>query len=337
MKYKDRSVMGEDGGSVAVQGQYAVVLMAALCANFNQYAGGKSSAVLRNFIDYYCRGKYWVSTDMSKFDQHLPSWLISAAFHLIKRCFPVEYQRELDWIEYDFIHKKVIGYDGRLWSKEKGIPSGNNFTQIVGSICNLLMILTFLASRKQGDIRAKREYLAEELRPEHNGRRQYATVLAMGDDNIIFTMHPFPIEAYATYAKKVFGMTVNAEKSSSGLNKAPEFLKRSWTKWGEWREPLEFFIQLIHPENPRHYEEEGYSVYHILYGLYQTYQAMMSKYWTEEELIRGMVKSGVGMEPLLTLGRNSRQHVPGSLRIMSDVERRILYDRATRIATRLTA
>jgi hypothetical protein len=337
IKYKDRSVWGEDAASVAIQGQYARVLIDACRLAFVQYAGGKSSKYLRNFIRYYCYGKYWVSTDMSKYDQSVPAWLLSKAFELIRLRFPESCEEELKWIEYDFIHKKIIGYDGKLWSKEKGIPSGNYFTQIVGSLCNLLMICTFLASKCGGSVEERKAYIAWELLPKHCGRGRYLTVIAMGDDNIVFTRKPFPLSEYATYAKRNFGMTINVEKSSSGCAEAPEFLKREWTEWGEWREPLEFFIQLTHPENERGYEKEGYTEWHILYGLYLTYQPMMSKYFTEAELVERMAKSGVGLDSLLTLGRSSRQQVPGSLRMMSDADRHYLYERAQRIAASLAA
>jgi hypothetical protein len=337
IKLKDRVVWGEDGASVAVQGQYARVFIDKLARTCHQYAGGKSSETISYMINSFCRGKYWVSTDFSKFDQTVPSWLIRRVFKLIKHRFPDECKRELDWIEYDFIHKKIIDYSGRLRRKDKGIPSGNYFTQVVGSFANLLMMFTYLASRCEGSSVKKKDYVLEELRPLCRDNHQLATVFAMGDDNLIFTRTRFSIKEYSTYVKKNFGMTIQPEKSASGATSDPEFLKRSWTRNGEWREPIEFFIQLIHPERDRAYDEDGCSPYHILYGLFLTYKAMMSKFWTEEELIKGMLKSRSKLKPLLTLGQGNQKYVPGALRVMTELQRRDLYDRATRLATRLAA
>jgi hypothetical protein len=323
-------VWGEDGASVAVQGQYARPLIDAMSRSFWQYAGGKDNFTQHMLFYNYCVGKYWISTDISKFDQNVQSWLIHDAFELIKARFPESCYDELNWIEYDFIHKKVIGYDGLLFEKDRGIPSGNYFTQIVGSICNLIMMMTYISSLCDGRFKDKEAFVFKELLPQNSGDRMYSTAFAMGDDNITFTRTRIDIKSYSTYTKKNFGVSVQAEKSSSGCVEPPSFLKRIWMYEGEDRPLLEFLLQLIHPEHPRQYDKLGYSPYHILYGLYCTYKVCIGAIFTEDEIIRGMIRSKYGLKPLLTLGKNSNHSVPGVLRTMTDSTRRYLYDRAIR-------
>lgn len=338
IKLKDRSVWGFDAATVAIEGQYARPLIEALTHHFMQYAGGKSNRLLSHLIYTYGVGKYWCSTDISQFDQHVQAWHIHLAFNLIRDLFPEDCKKELDWIEHNFIHTSIICFDGQIRHKSKGVPSGSYFTQVVGSICNLIMMCSFLASQKESSsIDEKVSHIFSELKPCRCGRMKYASVLVMGDDNLAFTRTKFKIEQYAQYSKRVFGLDVKPEKSASGLVEPPDFLKRTWLRNGETREPIEFFLQVSHPEHERKYKELKYSPWHILYGLYVTYKPMMAQYFTEKEIIQGMLASTTGLKPLLTLGLDSRQSVPGSIRSMTETQRRNLYNRASWFARSLAA
>jgi len=338
IKLKDRSVWGLDAATVAIEGQYARPLIEALSHNFMQYAGGKSNTFLSHLIYTYGVGKYWCSTDISQFDQHVQAWHIHLAFDLIRDLFPESCKAELDWVEHNFINTSIICFDGQIRRKNKGVPSGSYFTQVVGSICNLIMMCSFLASQKKtSSIDMKVSHIFDELRPCRCGKMKYAPVYVMGDDNLVFTRTKFKIEEYAQYSKRVFGLDVKPEKSASGLVEPPEFLKRTWLRNGETRDAIEFFLQVCHPEYERNYEKLKYSPWHIIYGLYVTYKPMMAQYFTEKEIIQGMLASTTGLKPLLTLGLDSRQSVPGSIRSMTETQRRNLYNRASWLARSLAA
>jgi len=99
------------------------------------------------------KGKAGVTLDWSSFDSTIPVWLIHEAFDVIwsTYTFPSESIRKkfepvFKYIKNYFIHTPIMLSDGVVWQKSHGIPSGSSFTQLVGSIVNILVTRTLLAS-----------------------------------------------------------------------------------------------------------------------------------------------------------------------------------------------
>lgn len=89
-----------------------------------------------------------MNIDFSGFDESIPPWLINIAFDIMKSNLEFSYKpkQKIKWMkifEYIrscFIKTKFQTADGDIFAKDGGIPSGSWFTQIVGSICNHLVI-----------------------------------------------------------------------------------------------------------------------------------------------------------------------------------------------------
>lgn len=204
------------------------------------YAGGKDEGQIGRIITD-ARNKFsaYYSIDYSRFDQSLSNWLIYDAFQIVKSCFHPMNERDeslFNVIINDFINKTFICSEGDVIS-HKGVPSGSMFTQIIDSICNLLMIYTFL---------------------DYKNLSGFSIV--MGDDNLLFTTDSHGedrLSEIQSYLGRLFGVTINAEKSSSGkTSEDPEFLSRYWTSYGRWRHPHQLLSRLAYPERYRNYNDD---------------------------------------------------------------------------------
>lgn len=198
------------------------------------YAGKKSDEEIGMYISHW-RTKYrkFMSIDYSSFDQTISSWLIEDAFSIIAEAFVMneEESKIFKAIVNDFIHKDFIVAEGVLHS-DRGVPSGSMFTQIIDSLVNVIVVQTFF-----------------------NLRNVKAEMMAMGDDNIIFTSGEVNITDLAVFVQTKFGLEVKVDdKSNEGLtNQDPKFLSRFWTKDGAWRHINQLQSRLLYPERYRRY------------------------------------------------------------------------------------
>lgn len=87
--------------------------------------------------------------DWSRFDQTVPSEYIHLAFSLIMQKFEGLTDRDrrvFEYIEYNFIHSVYYLPDGGVIQKRCGIPSGSQWTSLIGSMVNR-MVLTALCQK----------------------------------------------------------------------------------------------------------------------------------------------------------------------------------------------
>lgn len=325
LKKKDRFVWGLDGATVTVEGQYAKPIIEHISRSWFGYAGGKEPELLRANIARCKEAKnYWASIDYSKFDQTVPSWLIGWCFNTLKGCFQQQYHSELDWIAYNFVNTKVAIPGRGIKSKIKGIPSGSNFTQVIGSMANAVMALSYVASTcTAGEFQDKVRYVKEVV-----GVRKSSDIsmFVMGDDNLLFTSEKLDLQDFAAYVHRVFGVKINAEKCASGSRyQDPEFLKREWRRFGEYQDPCRLAVNVIHPERRRSYE--GYSPWHIIYGLYLTYNLSFPRNVSERYLAEQMDANG-GIKALESIPRSD---LPGVMRAFGDDAIRRMVLRAERL------
>ena len=278
-KHKQRLVWCVNASVVLVEALYARPLMDHVLPRIVQYAGGKAPRDIRRRLRRWGTRWSWVCLDYSKYDSTVPKWIIKSVFEMIKEKFPACEHDTIDWICYEFIHTKIILPDGSERTKCKGIPSGSYFTQIVGSLVNMLMIRTWQYSLYGENVDA------------------YTTVegaisfMVMGDDNIVFMAEEINRKKLASYLKKNFGVVVHGEKCDYGTNMDdPVFLKRTWCEDGEWRDPLELFINMCHPERFRKYD--AYEPIHVLYGYALAYSKAIKPYFKQEWLREQLLLHG---------------------------------------------
>jgi hypothetical protein len=325
IKMKDRLVWGLDAATVAVEGQFAKPLIEYLSEKWFGYAGGKTPEQLRsNIHTAVLRKNEWLSIDYSKFDQTVPSWLIYWCFDTIKSCFDEKYHSELDWIAYNFVNTKLAIPGRGIVSKVKGIPSGSNFTQIIGSMANAVIAFSFIASTcQEKEFQAKCDYVRRVVSMRGSSEMP---MFVMGDDNLMFTSIELDLEQLSSYAQEVFGMKINPDKCEQGSSlKAPSFLKREWRTFGEYQDPKRLVVNVIHPERKRTYN--GYSPWHIIYGLYLTYRCSFPSNVSERWLAEQMEANG-GIKALISIPHSA---LPGVMRAFGDDALERMVSRAERL------
>ena len=323
IKYKDRLVWCIDAATVSVESQFAKPLIDHFSRNVNWYAGGKDPLTLRKLIrsGYNTVGQ-WYSLDFSLFDQTIPSWLLKHCFYLIREMLVLteEEDAELRWVEDNFINTSILLDNESIRQKAKGIPSGSNFTQLIGSMANFLVIMTYLFHDLSDSNKVYETKVWENL----GGSRTTLKCFIMGDDNLFFSYKKISVEDLSSYVWNNFGMKIHPEKTeSSGSERIePKFLKRQWKEFGEYRDALTMAVNVVHPERPRNYE--GYCAWHILYGLFVTFEYSFRGYVLEGDIVERMQQHG----QLQTLETLSPRDLPGSLRVFGDKGPAMLYRRA---------
>lgn len=180
----------------------------------------------------------YISLDYSKYDSTIPSWLIHAAFQVLKGAFKGmsdKDERLLNIIEEDFTYKWVLTGEGFEYYTH-GNPSGSKLTSIINGICNELITESWLAAFQV------------------TGR-----YMIMGDDNIIYTdmtLNPDTVYSVGTYITHNYGIKVNHDKTTFGDSyEDPEFLSRIWTRFAPYRHLSEIIAHIAFPEKFRDYKD----------------------------------------------------------------------------------
>jgi hypothetical protein len=155
----------------------------------------KSSIMIGEYqIDLYnfmksIHNKMKESGDYKSFDQTIPSDVLRLSFNIIKQILNLSnYESDLfdqlvDYILYGHIYHPATG----TILRERGIPSGSYFTNIVDGLSNLIMVY----------------YTANVLGVN------IETVKVCGDDNLIITSKTFNTARFTALQNKVFGVENN--------------------------------------------------------------------------------------------------------------------------------
>lgn len=231
------------------------------------YAGGKTPSELRKEV-HRLQYNYdrWISLDYSGFDNSLPGWLIRDAFTILRSAFKNQVDDSLwNLIVHDFVNKTFVNTKGELRRAHNGVPSGSMFTQIIDSLCNRMMIVTYLKSR---------------------GITDYGMII-MGDDNVLAFDGFIDLKDMSEFLNRTFGVEMNAIKTTQGTkNDCISFLSREWRDQGEWRQPNTLITKMLFPERFRTYNDESTPMdvvfsYILTYPLGMTEIINIRKFLTE--------------------------------------------------------
>lgn len=170
--------------------------------------------------------------DFSGFDSSISPNLIRMAFNVLKTYFPtMDMEHTGVWnmvIDY-FINTPIIMPDGYVYRKQRGVPSGSYFTQMIDSIVNFFAV-QYASVRIRG-----------RLIPE-------GKLLVLGDDSIFGTGEFVNLRAYARELGTL-GLKMNVEKSVQNCFPADlHFLGHAWDRGLVDREPLEVAKRMAFPE-----------------------------------------------------------------------------------------
>lgn len=289
---KTRSIENPSMEVVAVERIFAQPLQE-FFNRISWYAGGFNGEEIQSLVRNYTRStNFHLTIDYSKFDCSIPKWLIRDAFSIVWQLFGYDRSHPLcRWIENGFIHGKIAMYDGTFRAKQCGVPSGSAFTSMIDSLCNRIIVESYLV---------KRDLL--EMVPY---------TLIMGDDNILHSYCELDRIDVSAFIRQHYAIEVNPDKCSGGTKRQdPEFLSRTWTSAGATRNIREVVAKLVHPERWRDYRKKGMRPELIIYGLYWVYPRTMR----EEFNVRKLLAAYPELESTGSLKDCVLEGFPGSAR-----------------------
>lgn len=191
------------------------------------------------------RFRYVYSLDYSGFDSSVPARLIDDAFGIARTHLDLDADEQSMWRRYinDFIHSRLIGPDGLVYRKHKGIPSGSAFTSIIGCLVNLVLS----------------QYIWE--RATGHGIPE-DRLLIQGDDVVIASNTRIDLGELAGFAAEL-GFTLSVEKTgltdshrergARGKGGSPfanytHFLGHYWVNGSPRRPEKELLQRMVFPE-----------------------------------------------------------------------------------------
>jgi len=124
--------------------------------------------------------------------------MIDDAFGILSTHLDMTSEEEILFkrIQNDFIHSRLITPDGEVYQVHKGVPSGNPFTSLIGSMVNLI--------------------LAQYMWIRITGKAlPVDRVLILGDDVVIGSDSYIPLSKLASSSAEL-GFTLSVEKSKVG-------------------------------------------------------------------------------------------------------------------------
>lgn len=196
---------------------------------------GGNKRIYRTF-----KGKFFSGVDFSMFDKMLPKWLIDIAFDILALNIDFSNYKDYGVARFDSmvrvfyylrdycVNTKIRLCNGERYEKRVGLASGSYFTQLVGGICNYLLL-------KYASIK---------------NNVQIVDVRVLGDDSIIGTNKHLSIHDIAQVLEPL-GMEVNTEKSSaSNYISTIKFLGYQINDGKPSRDRDRAIAGLVYPERP---------------------------------------------------------------------------------------
>ena len=227
-KQSVRLVWGFPFAMTILEGQYARPLIDLFKSVDTPYALGFRKAELGARLNSFSWKNFVGSFDWSKFDSTMPAQIISLTFKLMRKFFTEVDEDTWQRIVKYFIFTPILMPNGKVYvGKNHGIPSGSYFTNLVGSLANLLMM----------------EYLSIEC------KFKLQEVLVHGDDSIVASNQELPLKEMALVAAQHFGMTLHPDKQRyTKKDHNLEFLSHMWIGGRPYRDNIETAQHLVYAE-----------------------------------------------------------------------------------------
>lgn len=246
---KTRLVWGYPYSMTCIEGLVAKPLL-------DQFKGGSSpmsfamtSGALGCKLRVAAYHKEWAySLDMSQYDASLSAQLIHIAFKILRTWFdpheiePVSgltVKQIFDRVENYFIHTPIVMPDGNLYrGKDHGVPSGSYFTQLVDSVCNVIIA---------GAV-SERFHL-------HVDKDE---MFVLGDDLLMWSNRRVDLDKIAYYVRNDFAVRMHGSEKSQiyHYDEPVHYLGRDWDN-GLGDLPIQDIIaRMVYPESYRKYPED---------------------------------------------------------------------------------
>jgi hypothetical protein len=248
-KEKTRLVWGYPYSMTAIEGLVAYPILQEFKKGNTPMAFAMPTGVLGTKLRVSSYHKCWAySLDFSQFDASISRDLIHIAFNIIRTWFdmdevePVSGKTVRDvfhLIERYFVHTTIVMPDGNIYlGKDHGVPSGSYFTQMVDSICNVIIGGTISAKFSLNV--SKRE------------------IFVLGDDLLMWSNRHMDLDVIAKYANKIFGVHLHgSEKSAIYKYDEPiHYLGRDWVNGLPTLDVGEVLKRMVYPESFRRYSED---------------------------------------------------------------------------------
>lgn len=246
---KTRLVWGYPYAMTAIEGLVAWPINQRFKGGCTPMAFAMPSGALGTKIRVASYHKEWAySLDMSQYDASLSTYLINKAFDIIKTWFNLDQVEPVSGktvgqifklVEDYFIHTPIVMPDGRVYyGKDHGVPSGSFFTQIVDSICNVIIC---------GTISARFNL--------HANRRE---IFVLGDDLLFFSNRRVDLDLIARFAQQELGVKMHGSEKSAifRFDSAIHFLGRDWENGIPDLDLAEVVKKMVYPESHRKYSRD---------------------------------------------------------------------------------
>lgn len=179
--------------------------------------------------------------DYSKFDATIPARLIDSAFRILRTHFDFndgEDERIWNQITHYFIHTDIVMPNGKRYRKNRGVPSGSYFTQIVDSIVNFICVQYAMISITGQPVKSEK-------------------IMVLGDDSYFGFPKLVPLEAVAGAISEL-GVIINVSKSEvyTEAESKPYFLGSTWYHGMPHREVDDLVRRMVYPEKYRDLPEQ---------------------------------------------------------------------------------
>lgn len=205
---KTRLVWGYPASMTLLEGRFAAPLISQFLRSQTPMVLGLTKLTLSARLRHLRNARHQFGLDFSRFDASICTKLIGLAFDVIRTWFDEEYHGEIHQLENYFIFTPIVMPDGYIYMKQRGVPSGSYFTQLVDSFVNYFAI-------QYAALRARESCLTR--------------ILVLGDDSVFAVENPVNLQQFAKYLGEL-GLTMNPLKSSSGFNgKNVHFLGHDWS------------------------------------------------------------------------------------------------------------
>jgi hypothetical protein len=256
-----------------VEGLLAKPLLDLFKKGFTPMAFAMTTGALGTKLRVASYHKEWAySLDMSQFDATLSSNLIHIAFKILRTWFDLDAiepvsgvtVREIfQLIERYFVYTQIVMPDGNIYKgKDHGVPSGSYFTQMIDSICNVIIAGT-LSHRFKLHVSKKELFV-------------------LGDDILFWSNRKIDLNVLSRYANNKFHVKLHGSEKSMiyHYDDVVHYLGRDWAKGLPSLSEEEIIKRMVFPESWRKYSKDPKEREHQVHLLLLSYAATYRAAWS---------------------------------------------------------